>query len=86
MVYRNGYNEFQTIQEGTLTLSKKILAEYLPSLPKGNHIGMSADEISLNNKKEENNFVKYINSIDSFVNHKGYKLTAWDDSFHKRTI
>ncbi|WP_414827376.1 family 20 glycosylhydrolase [Apilactobacillus kunkeei] len=86
LVYRDGYNEFKLSKKGTLTLSKRILSEYLPLLPKGNHIGMGADEISLDNKTEENNFVKYINSIDSFVNKKGYKLTAWNDSFHKRTI
>lgn len=86
LIYRNGYNEFKLSKKGTLSLSKKILSEYLPLLPKGNHIGVGSDEISLDNKTEENNFVKYINSIDSFVNHKGYKLTAWNDSFHKRTI
>ncbi|CAI2649955.1 hypothetical protein AKUA1404_04770 [Apilactobacillus kunkeei] len=86
LVYRDGYHEFKLSKKGTLTLSKRILSEYLPLLPKGNHIGVGSDEISLDNKTEENNFVKYINSIDSLVNRSGHKLTAWNDSFHKRTI
>ncbi|CAI2579369.1 hypothetical protein AKUA2003_04500 [Apilactobacillus kunkeei] len=86
LVYKDGYNEFKLSKKGTLALAKKIIAEYLPLIPKGTHIGVGGDEISQDNKTQENNFVKYINSLDSFVNKKGYKITAWNDSFHKRTI
>lgn len=86
LIDKDGYNQFNFSKKATLDFTEKILSEYLSIMPKGYSLGIGSDEIIIGNKSSENSFVKYINSIDSFINKRGYYLTAWNDSFHKRTL
>lgn len=81
-----GNNEMKYNKAATLQLTKRILSEYLPLLKTGNHIGIGADEVSIDTKHEENVFANYLNSVDTYVNKHGLKLMAWNDGFHKRII
>lgn len=82
----DGYNEMFYGKKETINLSKKILSEYVGMMPKGFYFSVGADEITINNRKDQNAAVKYINSIDDYINSKGLKLEMWNDSFHKAVL
>lgn len=83
---KSGYNEMYYNRKATLSFSKKLLNEYTGMLPKGYHIIVGCDEINISDKKDQLAIVKYINSIDDFVNKRHLKLEMWNDSFHKAVL
>ncbi|CAI2609472.1 hypothetical protein AKUH3B110M_08730 [Apilactobacillus kunkeei] len=83
---KDGYNEMYYHKKATLDFSKKLLSEYVGLLPKGYHIIIGADEITINNRSDQNAAVKYINAIDDYVKQHNLKLEMWNDSFHKAVL
>jgi hexosaminidase len=83
---KSGDNEMYYNRKYTLAFSKKLLSEYTGMLPKGYHIVVGCDEITISDKKDQLAIVKYINAIDDFVNKRQLKLETWNDSFHKAVL
>ncbi|WP_105956031.1 family 20 glycosylhydrolase [Apilactobacillus quenuiae] len=86
VVRSDGYNEMDYAKEKTLSLSKRIIGEYIPLIKAGDYISIGGDEITVNNDKQEDQIVKYINSMDSYINQHSIKMTMWNDAFHKKVI
>ncbi|UQS85497.1 family 20 glycosylhydrolase [Apilactobacillus apisilvae] len=82
----DGYNEMFYNRKATIDLSKKLLSEYVGMLPKGYYLGVGADEITISDKQDQKAAVKYINTMDDYVNSKSLKMEMWNDSFHKAVL
>lgn len=83
---KNVSNEMNYSSKYTLQFSQKLLSEYTEMLPKGYHIVVGADEVTISDNQDQKNMVRYINGIDDFVNSRKLKLVMWNDSFHKKYL
>ncbi|UQS85378.1 family 20 glycosylhydrolase [Apilactobacillus apisilvae] len=82
----NGYNEMIYSKQATIDFSKNLIDEYLPLISKNGYLSIGGDEITVANQQQESNVVKYINSMDDYLNNHQVNMIMWNDAFHKRVI
>ncbi|WP_056966772.1 family 20 glycosylhydrolase [Apilactobacillus ozensis] len=82
----DGYNEMYYQKNETIDFCKTLLNEYVDMLPKNSYFSIGGDEISVDNQKNENDVVNYINKMDDYINSHGLNMMMWNDSFHKSVI
>ncbi|GLB46968.1 hypothetical protein WR164_09470 [Philodulcilactobacillus myokoensis] len=70
-------------RKATLSLSKQIIREYMSYLKHNDYFSIGADELAINGHDDDKAIMHYLNSMDTYINHHGLKMMAWNDSFRK---
>ncbi|MBW1606128.1 family 20 glycosylhydrolase [Lactobacillus sp. Sy-1] len=79
-------NEFDFGADGVATLYKKIIAEYMPILPKNSYFGTGGDEISVDGHDDQVSIRQLDNSINRYLRSHGKRMMVWNDSIMKSQV
>ncbi|MHA8111274.1 family 20 glycosylhydrolase [Lactobacillaceae bacterium Melli_B4] len=78
-------NEFN-FNNAEAKLYKKMIAEYMPLLPKNSYFGTGGDEISIDGSDDEINIRKFDNNINHYLRSHGKQMMVWNDSIVKSQL
>ncbi|MEJ6400918.1 family 20 glycosylhydrolase [Nicoliella lavandulae] len=78
-------NEFN-FDDREANLYKKIIAEYMPLLPKNSYFGTGGDEISIDGHDDEVGIRQFDNNINRYLRSHGKVMMVWNDSIMKSQV